>query len=400
MGIAMVKVHGERRRVLTKGLWWLVLVFLVFTGGCWDRRELENLAVVVGIGINLAPEGEGYEVSYQIVRAAQIQSPGGSGSGDEELRPFWILRSRGPTVFEAIRNATLQSSRRLFLSHNQVLVINEAVAREGLMPALDFFIRDHEPRLTQWLLLTAEDPIQIFDASAGLERVSSQAISDLLQHYQLTSKIWPVRLSDYIALTMEKTAANTLPRIRTIEHAGKKEYILDGTGIIKGDKLVGFLDPKETRGLLWVLGEVQGGVLTVDVPGEKGKATLEIFDSASKVTVQAEAEQIRVKIEVQMRSGLGTQTVYTDLSTPDQFKKLEQWQAEVIKAEIEAALAKARAYKADIFGFGRLLFGRDNRSWQRLAPDWERYFVEAPVEIKVKTAVEELGLSTRPALEL
>lgn len=101
-----------------------------------------------------------------------------------------------------------------------------------------------------------------------------------------------------------------------------------------------------------------------------------------------------------MRSGLGTQTVYTDLSTPDQFKKLEQWQAEVIKAEIEAALAKARAYKADIFGFGRLLFGRDNRSWQRLAPDWERYFVEAPVEIKVKTAVEELGLSTRPALEL
>src|SRR5690606_17351958 len=115
--------------------WWLVLVFLVFTGGCWDRRELENLAVVVGIGINLAPEGEGYEVSSQIVRAAQIQSPGGSGSGDEELRPFWILRSRGPTVFEAIRNATLQSSRRLFLSHNQVLVINEAVAREGLMPA-------------------------------------------------------------------------------------------------------------------------------------------------------------------------------------------------------------------------------------------------------------------------
>ena len=98
MGIAMVKVHGERRRVLTKGLWWLVLVFLVFTGGCWDRRELENLAVVVGIGINLAPEGEGYEVSSQIVRAAQIQSPGGSGSGDEELRPFWILRSRGPTV--------------------------------------------------------------------------------------------------------------------------------------------------------------------------------------------------------------------------------------------------------------------------------------------------------------
>lgn len=398
----MAKVTGEghRRLVLIKCLWFLLLLMVVFASGCWDRRELENLAVVLGIGLNLAPEGEGYEVSFQVVRAAQIQSPGGSSSGGEDLRPFWILRSSGPTVFEAIRNATFQSSRRLFLSHSQVLIINEAVAREGLTPALDFFIRDHESRLTQWLLLTPEDPVQIFDASAGLERVSSQAISDLLQHYNLTSKIRTVHLMEYIKTTMEKTAANTLPMIRTKESAGKKELLLDGTGIFKGDKLVGFLDPKETRGLLWVLGEVQGGVITVDVPGEKGKATLEIFNSSSAVTVQAEADKINVKIEVQVRSGLGAQTAYIDLSTPDQFKKLETQQAEVIKKEIQTALAKAREYKADIFGFGWLLFGHDYRSWQRLAADWEQYFLEAAVEIKIKAALEELGLITRPAIDL
>lgn len=390
---------GRRRLWWKKSLWLLLLFIMVFTSGCWDRRELENLAVVLGMGLNHTPGGEGYEVSFQIVRAAQIKSPGGSSGGGEKMRPFWILRSSGPTVFEAIRNATFQSSRRLFLSHSQVLVINEAVAREGLTPALDFFIRDHEPRLSLWLLLTAEDPVQIFDASAGLEMVSSQAISDLLQQYHLTSKIRPVRLAEYVRLIMAKTTANTLPVIRTIENAGKKEFYFEGTGVIKGDKLVGFLDPIETRGLLWVLGEVQGGVITFDVPGKKGKATLEIFTSSSTVTVQVKADKIHVKIEVQVRSGLGNQTTYTDLSTPDQFKKLETRQAEVIKGEIEAALAKAREYGADIFGFGQQLYGHDNRAWQRLAADWERHFREATVEIKVKAVLVELDLATKPVLD-
>ena len=370
--MAMTKADGDWhwRQWWTKSLWVLLLFILVIASGCWDRRELENLAVVLGIGLNLGPGGEGYEVSFQVVRAAQIRSPGGSSGGGEELRPFWILRSSGPTVFEAIRNATFQSSRRLFLSHSQVLVVNEAVAREGLTPALDLFVRDHEPRLSQWLLLSAEDPVQIFDASAGLERVSSQAISDLLQQYHLTSKIRPVRLAEYVQHAMVKTAANTLPIIRTKENAGKKELLLDGTGIIKGDKLVGFLDPKETRGLLWVLGEVQGGVITFGVPGEKGKATIEIFTSSSKVMVQAKADKIHVKIEVQVRSGLGNQTSYADLSTPDQFKRLETRQAEVIKGEIKAALEKAREYGADIFGFGQQLYGHDNHSWRQLAAEW------------------------------
>ena len=100
------------------------------------------------------------------------------------------------------------------------------------------------------------------------------------------------------------------------------------------------------------------------------------------------------------KSGLHGQSNHLpDLSTPDQFKRLETRQAEVIKGEIEAALAKAREYGADIFGFGQQLYGHDNRAWQRLAADWERHFREATVEIKVKAVLVELGLTTRPVLD-
>jgi spore germination protein KC len=348
------------------------------------------------MGLNYAAQGDGYEVAFQIVRAAQLQSASGGAGGGGELKPVWILRSTGPTVFEAVRNATFQSSRRLFLSHNQVLIISEAVAKGGLLPALEFFVRDHEPRNTQWLLLTPDEPVEILDAAAGLERVSALAIVDLMKQYQLTSKIKPVYLADYIKTRIEKTTANTLPIIRIYETAGKKELLLDGTAILKEDRLVGFLDHKETRGLLWVLGEVRGGVITVDLPGG-GKATFEIFDAIPKVKVEFKEGRVQVKIEIKERAGLGAQTTYADLSTPEQFKKLENLQTKAIEDEIRAALAKAKAYKADIFGFGEYLYKHDHRTWQRLQKEWERYFVDAQVEIKIEAMVEELGLVTRPA---
>ncbi|HHT49013.1 MAG TPA: Ger(x)C family spore germination protein [Firmicutes bacterium] len=386
----------RRKNRIFRGSLGLLLLSLVLSGGCWDRRELETLAVVTGMGLNYAAQGDGYEVAFQIVRAAQLQSASGGAGGGGELKPVWILRSTGPTVFEAVRNATFQSSRRLFLSHNQVLIISEAVAKGGLLPALEFFVRDHEPRNTQWLLLTPDEPVEILDAAAGLERVSALAIVDLMKQYQLTSKIKPVYLADYIKTRIEKTTANTLPIIRIYETAGKKELLLDGTAILKEDRLVGFLDHKETRGLLWVLGEVRGGVITVDLPGG-GKATFEIFDAIPKVKVEFKEGRVQVKIEIKERAGLGAQTTYADLSTPEQFKKLENLQTKAIEDEIRAALAKAKAYKADIFGFGEYLYKHDHRTWQRLQKEWERYFVDAQVEIKIEAMVEELGLVTRPA---
>lgn len=382
----------RRKNRIFRGSLGLLLLSLVLSGGCWDRRELETLAVVTGMGLNYAAQGDGYEVAFQIVRAAQLQSASGGAGGGGELKPVWILRSTGPTVFEAVRNATFQSSRRLFLSHNQVLIISEAVAKGGLLPALEFFVRDHEPRNTQWLLLTPDEPVEILDAAAGLERVSALAIVDLM----ITSKIKPVYLADYIKTRIEKTTANTLPIIRIYETAGKKELLLDGTAILKEDRLVGFLDHKETRGLLWVLGEVRGGVITVDLPGG-GKATFEIFDAIPKVKVEFKEGRVQVKIEIKERAGLGAQTTYADLSTPEQFKKLENLQTKAIEDEIRAALAKAKAYKADIFGFGEYLYKHDHRTWQRLQKEWERYFVDAQVEIKIEAMVEELGLVTRPA---
>jgi spore germination protein KC len=378
--------------------WLSILLLATLLSGCWDLRELDNLALVFGIGVELTPEGDGHQLTFELVRARQIQSPGAGVAGGGQRNPYWLLQATGPTVFEAIRNATLQSSRRLFLSHTQVFIISEELAKGGISPVLDFIVRDHEPRIAKWLLLTPDDPMAIFAAEPGLEQISAVAIAELIQNYAITSKIKPVRVVDYLETRLYKTSANTLPIIRIRETAGKKELIIDRTGVIKGDKLVGYLNPTETRGLLWVQNEVGGGVITFEAPGGKGQATLELFNTDTKVTVESNDHGIQVKIVIKVQSGLGGQTGSIDLFTTGQIARLEKRQAEAIRKEIRAALTKAQELKADIFGFGEYLYRHDHRSWQRLKRDWERHFVGAEVEVLVETRVEEVGLITKAAI--
>ena len=57
---------------------WVLLVILLLLSGCWDRKELEKLAIVTGIGIDYGEEGDDYQVSFQIARSGEVKTPGSS----------------------------------------------------------------------------------------------------------------------------------------------------------------------------------------------------------------------------------------------------------------------------------------------------------------------------------
>jgi spore germination protein KC len=90
----------------------ILTILLLLLGGCWNRREVESLAFVMAAGIDKAAEGGKVQVTVQIARPAALVS-GGQGSGAME-RAFWLVSSTGYTPFDAVRNFSMQSSRRLF----------------------------------------------------------------------------------------------------------------------------------------------------------------------------------------------------------------------------------------------------------------------------------------------
>ncbi|MHB9096100.1 MAG: Ger(x)C family spore germination protein, partial [Eubacteriales bacterium] len=55
-----------------------ILIFNIFISGCWNKRELNQLAVVMGTGIDSTPDGQ-VSLTVQIVRPEQMKSESGGG---------------------------------------------------------------------------------------------------------------------------------------------------------------------------------------------------------------------------------------------------------------------------------------------------------------------------------
>lgn len=385
-------------------------LLILFFSGCWSRRELENLGIVAGLGIDLSESGQSGEDGGQgeILLTAQIIKPGevrggtqtggggGGGGGGGKKSPVWVTQSRGSTVFDAVRNFTFRSSRRLYFSHNQVIVLSREAAERGVYPLLDIFIRDPEPRITEWVLISEEKAAPILEAESELETIPAIGLSRLMENYFATSQVAAVNLHDFMARLMSKTSAPFAPMIGLDRE--KDEFILGETAVFKGDRLVGKLNKEETRGLLWVTGEVRGGIITVAAPEGRGRVSLEIIRAERKISPELKAGEIRVKVEIREEGNLGEQMTSEDLSIPEKMAALNRRQAEAIKKEVLAAVKKARELKADIFGFGEAVRRKYPKEWKEMEPRWEELFPRIKVGVMVRSELRRVGITLKPAV--
>ncbi|UPG63735.1 hypothetical protein [Metabacillus endolithicus] len=89
----------------------IISFFLLFTSGCWNRRELNELAISVGEGIDNDKEGK-YKISTQIVIPAGVASKTGNAPSDLPVRLFTGTED---SIFEAMREITTKSSLDQFI---------------------------------------------------------------------------------------------------------------------------------------------------------------------------------------------------------------------------------------------------------------------------------------------
>jgi len=64
----------------------------------------------------------------------------------------------------------------------------------------------------------------------------------------------------------------------------KKSPLVSGAAVFKGIRLGGWLDQRAARGLLWVQGKVQGGIVNIPQPGSPGQLmSMELFREKTRI---------------------------------------------------------------------------------------------------------------------
>ncbi len=390
--------------VLKKGAFCLLLVALVFTlSGCWSSRELGELAFVSAVGIDRGDDGE-LRVTLEMAKPMAI---GGEGGRTTE-KAYWIAESTGQTVFDAMRNVLKRSTRRPFWQHNRFILMGESVAREGIGPYLDFFWRDGETRTNAFLLIARGAPagqlIQVeFDADAipaegafGLVALTRQALSKAAP-----SNLLQVLMALEMKGVEPTTAAVNLYDRRSgqptevgniLREGARITAELDSTAVFKGDRLVGWLNDVEGRGLLWATGKARSGIVVIDAPGAQGaKIALEILRSESKMEVEFVDGRAEASIKIEVTAAMGESQVELDPAQADLWRALELLLEEAIAGEITTAVSKAKELGSDIFGFGAALRLSDHKSWEGIADSWDTFFLDTAVQVNVKAKLKHSG---------
>lgn len=375
-------IKGNPRGILIA----VIIFFIVLSTGCWNNRELTERSIILATGIDKSKDGKGFRITIELPIFI-------SGEGGKAKVESWVTYEEGETIFHAIRNFPFHIGRKIFWGHNQVLFIGEDVAKEGLLPAIDFFSRDHEARLDPYLVIvrgnTAEEIMKNLKGETAT--LGSQQVENSLMAQGATSQFHTGTILDvYTSMITDGLEPSTAAIIKGSED---KAYELSGTALFKKDKLVAWLNKTESRGLNWMTDDVEGGLIVISLPHKKNAWTLEILKSTTKPKVEIIDGEIFFKPQITVAVNIGEITFDIDLADKKQREVLENAAKRIIFEEMNLTLKVLQELKTDSVGIGSLINKNDHKLWKIIKNTWEEeYFPYVKLKPEITIEPRQKGL--------
>jgi len=372
----------------------LMIAVLMSVGGCFDRRELNALAIVVGVAVDQAEtEGE-TELTLQMAKVSEQKS---SKAEKSEGSSYINASNSGKNINEIIRNLQHKMSRRVYMPHNQVIIFSEDFAKEGVRDSLDFFARAPEARMTLYVLVTKGRAADILEVEPQFEKIPATELAQLISEQKITSQAPIVTEFEFVSAMTSKTTSPVAPIVEIIEVSGSKMLSCMGCAVFKDTKMIGELDYKETRGMLHVKGEVEAGIMLVDVLG--ASASIEIRKANTKVTPELKEDgTIIFKVDVEEMVGIGDQSGTVNLAAPENAPSLLAAVKRATEEEIQSAVDISKKLNADIFGFGECISRKYPDKWKDMKDKWDELYQDIEVEINVEVEGNGSGRSVKPLI--
>ncbi|WP_394233907.1 Ger(x)C family spore germination protein [Niallia oryzisoli] len=390
--------------------WKAVLMFafmVILTSGCAGKTEINDLGLVMAVGLDKGKEEGTIQVTAQVARPADARGQTGAPSG-QTGEPIWSSTATGDSIFTAIRHLGKHSSRRIYWAHNFVIVINEDLAKEGIADILDFFTRNHQLRMRTLVVVTPDPASKLVSTITGLEVVPGQAIKDLFQYSSITMAAPKTEMIDLQSAYLSDSTHPVLARLSLEEHgisnkkptakANIKQIELVGTGVFKNDKLIGTIGPEDTKGLLFFLENVKSGAVAAQCPSNPDKfMTVELRYQKFDATPTYKDNQ--VGFDVKLKSSVQVVEAGCPFSLKDrqQVKELETQIEENLKGKIEKIVHLAqKEYKVDFLELGKVFNNRFPAEWKKIVPNWEDEFTKAKISVEADVQIKSSVLLYQP----
>jgi spore germination protein KC len=372
-----------------------LLLIVLTTSGCWDRKEINDLAFISGTSFDLTDDGK-YILSHQIPIPTTGQA-GLGGGGRQET--FFVTSATGRNASEAFQKLQKKTSRTLFTSHRSLIYVGESLAKHGIEDILDVYTHDPRQRLRTYIIVVkGGEGRELLQIKYPFEQVPTEAVKEM----EALGSGLSVTLRDFFLAASSEGISPVLGVIeRDVSSEGRKEnkrlFKLGGSAIFKDFKLVGYLNENETNGFRWVTNRMKYGVINASLPEDDGTLGVVLVNAKRKITPEISGDKIKFKIQLQGEGSLWENNSPLDVSLPENLRLVQKAFEKSIREQVLDAVSKVqKQYKVDSVGFGQEIYRNKPKQWKTLEEQWEHKFPDVDVSVEVKLNVRGTGMAGAP----
>ncbi|MFP3121911.1 Ger(x)C family spore germination protein [Ectobacillus funiculus] len=372
-------------RILLFVLIWASILPLT---GCWDRTELNDVALIRGMGLD-QKDNNRIEVTAEIY-LPQMQGSsegGGKSSGGQTI----IRTGQGITIADALQHLQERIPREVFWGHSEVILIGEKLAKKGIRDKIDFFLRDPRPRLRAYVFVTKGRAKDVLALLPPIEKSSAEvlrelAVSEVLMHVTLIDLLQMLK-GDAAALPM----VDILPPEKGKDSLETIAYI-NRTAVFKEDKMIGDINDKVTRGVLWFRDQIKRANITVKSKEVNGPISLTIIRTQTKTDPQIEDGKWKINVKIVTESDVILNESDLELEKPENVRLLKNLVRKSIEKRLTVTINQVqKEMKTDILNFAAAFERKYPNEWNKVKGEWNELFPEVEVRFDIETHILRTG---------
>ena len=341
----------------------ITLFILLISSGCYNYKEINDMAIVSSIGIDKDNKNDKYIVSAQIMNSKESEN-----SEDSQIT---VYTKEGDTVHEALRNITLKSPRKLYGNHLSKIVLSEEVAKEGIDNILDTFNRVTEVRNEFIITIVKEDKASdVLKVLTTTESIPAEYVKLSLKIADETSGLtYATKLDEFISLYLKKGIDPVVPVLK-IDKKEKKgttinnitttnpisKIVIEDLAVTNKGKLETYLKNEEVIGYNFLRNQIQKMIIPVKCDDENNYASISILKNKTKNNATKKDNKYIINFNINSEAIITEYNCKKDLTDEKVIKELEKDTEKKIKRYIKKSLNKQKETKGKFLGLERIIY--------------------------------------------
>ena len=366
----------------------LLLCILLLTG-CWDQVEIEDRLFVLAIGIDKTKEEEKKtpEDRYTLSFVSPVVDQVKEGPGPA----FKTYKTVNNTVIMSLSQLMERFSQKQFYGHTRAIFFSEDIMKDEklLKGVIDGISRYPELHGSMYAYIVPSRAEDVFKVEPMFDKLLMPYITGITENSDYTSRILKLSLADMLIMLSDQKGSLAIPQIIP----GKDEVKMNGAGVIKDYKLIGYLGDQEVAAYNWLTNKAEGGNISIE--HEDVSVAFRHFTFRRDIKLsKIEGGKIYLNYSMETEGSIEEHIMGERILDDAVLKEIEKELEKRLVGESEKLIKKfQQEFRVDLIGAGDYLTKHQPKLYKTIEKEYEKYFTDnIVIKVTADVHIRRVGL--------